>query len=604
MRARRLILRVSLALFVVCASTATIDAQVFYNSVLDSRTKAALAQYEATKAVHIAYLDSRVAEIDKHQATLAAAASEAIIAERDRKVAAVLGEDQRVDAADRLRRDVGSRLNAIVPGLVVICPKAPCRTGAAVPGADYDKIRDALMSLDAPDDTLRLVPRVLTAREQQLATLLGGEQPGRIEGTPWTLGWFCRVVFPTNNPQDAIILRNRLIQQHHLSSSNADKFMAFASTSCDEIAENRLAPSLSDIADAGRRETLLALSGFGGSAADEDATLMAVQLGRRIADIQTKAAALKSEIEGAEAIARGLKEQRDGLVKRWTTDATAAELAQVASCIAALLDDNRSAACKADASGATAEQFDTLFSAIAFLTTIADAGPELQRIREEEAFEVVQYLANPTQTRAEAEKQCKPGTGPAPAAINDAQKELVRLCLTDAVVRLVNIGERAGEISKGVPGRIAAFAVQIADADLKAEGIRLRARALAERANNLDAQRRALLRQAKSLMEVLDGDAGEAGNDSARLDRAVFRLADVIGRQQMDYELPVARYGFIGQREFAQRERAVTAGRYAISDALLMTLATSTSGGIKPEQVAGLLSAVGLTAVGITEVAK
>lgn len=609
--------RIGLSICVVVMLQTQAQAQIFYNSVLDARTKAALKHYETSKTAHLAYLDSRAAEIEEQQAILAAAATETVIAERDFTVATVLGEDERASAAGRLSGTVAGRINAIVPGVLILgsCTEKDCRNGSVQATADYENVRTILLTLDEPrSDGIRLPPSRIVAMEATLTKKLNGKQPtgGRPLPTQgWSLGWFCRNVFPTDTASQQRFLDDVLIRQESIPALEANLFAGLASTTCDEIAEYRLQSPRLSIANPETRRALSALGGWGDDAGDlaagspDEPTMPALELGRQILLVRMRAQALKTELQSAEAVARGLKKQRDELVKRSTTDKTADELRQTAGCIAKLLGDETSSECMPDASGATKEQLDTLFSVGAFMSELASAGPELQRIRQGEAFEVVQYLSDP-KLRTTAETQCvaaPPGT-PAPAALSDAQKSLVRLCLTDAVVRTVGVLERAAEIRDGVPGAIAGLAVQLADAEMKAASIRLRAAAVAERANSLDAQRRALLSEVKSLMEIREGDLRSAVKDPARLDRGVFHLAQSFGGARRAYQIEVVRYGFIGQREFAKRERVIAAGRYAISDALLETIGSSTEGGIKWEQVTGIVSALGLTAVGVTEASK
>lgn len=600
------------------------SAQLVYNAGLDARAKAALEQYEASKKAHLAYLDSRLGEVDQQQAVLTNAATEALIAERDRLATTILGEDERKEAAGRLRGAIAARMDAIIPELITAqgCTENGCRGGKLIRGADFDRVRAVLPQLDAPrSDNLRLAESELQLTEAELTKLLGQRRPTgdrRLPAAGWSLGWFCRDVFPRQTEQIDAFKQEMLVGREGLNATDAHNFVLVASGRCPQIAAAHFAPRFEDIRNRSTRRALLALGGWGdddsGAPVDEarsvDPILPTAELGRQILVVRTRTAALKLELETANAIARALKKKRDDLIKAWATNASQDELDRVASCITQLLGDRAEAACVKDASGATDHSVESLFSAITVLTNLADAGPDLQRIRQEEAFEVVQYLTDPIALRAKAQASCfpvPPGAAlaaAAPATEDEAEDRLRRLCITDAVVRTAGIVERAGEIRRGVPGEIAALAVQLADAELKAANIRLRAAALADRAASLDAQRRALLGEIKSLMEVFVGDAQAANTDRARLDRGVYRLADSFGHGRLGYEVEAVRYGFIGQREFGQRERAIATGRYAISDALLSTLASSTAGGIKPEQVAGIIATVGLTTVGVLEAVK
>ncbi len=614
--------RLCSALCVATGPGGAAGAQIFHNSVLDAQSKAAMQQYESVKAAHLAYIDSRVVEIDKQQATLVAAANEAIIAERDFAVTTILGEDERAGAPDRLRGEVGERLAEIIPGLVVSCITKPCLpSGTHTP--DYARVRKALESFDQTPDPLARTSSEILDDEAKLLKLLAGKKPtnGRTPpATGWSLAWFCREALPVDQDAQERLLSDELVGKMGMTGPDANEFLGEASTKCGQIADGREPFGFEGITDPNMLRALRALGGWGDDAAPEkapgDPTGLAAGLGPRILRVRAEAGKLKLELKDAEAVARGFRTKRDALLERWTTDRIAADLQRVANCAAALLQEKAKegaqapqTGCLKDAGGEPREGFETLFSALGFLTGLADLGPEIERLREEEAFEVVQYLADPAGTHSEAQKACAPaapGTTP-PATRTDAEKEadkrVVRLCLTDAVVRTAGIVERAGEIRDGVPGRIAELAVLLADAEMKAAAIRLRSAALAERAGNLDAQRRALLAEVKALMAI-DSDLDRAARDPARLDRGVIRLAESFEHDRLDYQQQVVRYGFIGQRAFAQRERAIISARYAISDALLSTIASSTEGGIKTEQVVGVVSALGLTAVGITEAVK
>jgi hypothetical protein len=172
------------------------------------------------------------------------------------------------------------------------------------------------------------------------------------------------------------------------------------------------------------------------------------------------------------------------------------------------------------------------------------------------------------------------------------------LCITDALVQTLGVVDRLGKIREGIPGKIAGLAVMLAEAQLESATIRLRAAALARRAANLEGQRRALLAELQSLMQAYS-DGTNAG--AAMVDRGVFRLGPSVSLGRVDYEKLVAQYGFIGQREFAERERAITAARYEVADALLGTIGAAAESGIRPGDIAGLLSALGVTTLAITE---
>lgn len=139
---------------------------------------------------------------------------------------------------------------------------------------------------------------------------------------------------------------------------------------------------------------------------------------------------------------------------------------------------------------------------------------------------------------------------------------------------------------------------------MKSAQIRLRAAALARRAANLEGRRSALLSELQSLVPALADVSSGATPTPARLDRAVFRLGESVRLGQADYARLSAEYGFIGQREFAERERAIASARYDIADALLSTLSASSQAGIRPADIAALLSAAGVTALGIKEIVE
>lgn len=589
------------------ALSGTAHAQLFYNSKLDARAKAALAQYEESKKAHLALLDARIADIGRQESALVDAAVRTNLAERDAAIAEVLGEDERAGAPARLRGITVSRINAIVPGTF------------DERLASTDQLRAVSNVLETIGSS-RVDPLSVPTQRRAHRVDMIKSQFGKAKRKPthgakdppsqddWTVGWYCRFVvlpFRKSGGSDVQFMNQVLVGEAGLPAEEAERAAGHSYNYCKEIAEPLIPPELPEGFQSDQAKfAMMALAGWkkDGSGikldAGEAAIRPALRLGLRIREVADETAALKKELAEAEAKAKRLKEERDKLVKLLGSNEIEAQLQVVTCFVLHVVGDD---SCPPEVAQEMPKALGSLGEVREELLKLTALGPELDRLKQEAVFDIIRHLGDPSALHALAAAGCKPGENPP----DDPEKRaaLGRVCVTDAVMRGLGLIDQAGKIRQGIPGKVAELAVTLADAELHAATVRQRAAALADRAANLDGQRRALIAELQSLMLAYD-DANSPAATSGRIDRGIVRLAQSVETGRANEERLTVRYGFIGQREFAQRERAIAAARYAMSDALLATMQASAAGGIKPEAVAQILGGLGLGANGIAEVVK
>jgi hypothetical protein len=219
------------------------------------------------------------------------------------------------------------------------------------------------------------------------------------------------------------------------------------------------------------------------------------------------------------------------------------------------------------------------------------------KARESALFEITTLLADP-QARAAAEKEnCGRPSG---AVAPEDMARATRVCLTASAMELLGVADRASHISAGRPGELAALGVRIADAQMRVGTAQARAAALTRRIENLASQRASLVNELNILLQAYA---------KLRQPRSDYRLALLdygrsIDNGRLPYERANDQLTLISLNEFASREEQVVKGRYALADGLLSTITSSTSAGLKPAEIAGFLSAIGISTVGIAEISR
>lgn len=585
----------------------TAQAQLLYDSKLDMRAKAALAQYEEAKKAHLALLDARIADIDRQEKGLVDAAVRTNLAERDAAIVEILGEDERASARARLRGITVSRINAIVPDTF---------DANLAETKQLKAVADVLTSIgNSRADPLSVPTQRLAQRVDMIKNRFRDAKRKPTHGVPnapsqadWTVGWYCRfVVLPYIVPGGDQQLLEILKNETGLPAKDAEDAARDSYNYCSEIAEPLMEPKLPDgFQSAQARFAMMALAGW--KTADSGITIdsteaairPALRLGVRIREVADQTAALKAELAEAEAKAKRLKEERDKLKKLLSGNEYEAQLQRVTCFVRDIVGD---AGCPEKVIAEAPKPLASLAEVRDALLQLTALGPELDKLKQDEVFDIIRYLGDPAGLRTLAVTHCQPGQPPADDAAKLELEDRVRLCTTDAVMRGLGLIDQAGKIRQGIPGKVAELAVTLADAELHATAVRQRASALADRAANLEGQRRALIAELRSLKLAYD-DANSAAATPGRIDRGIVRLAQSVDSGRAAEERLVVRYGFIGQREFADRERAIAAARYAMSDALLATLQASAAGGLKPEAVGQILAGLGLSARGITEIVE
>jgi len=160
--------------------------------------------------------------------------------------------------------------------------------------------------------------------------------------------------------------------------------------------------------------------------------------------------------------------------------------------------------------------------------------------------------------------------------------------------------DQARDVAAARPGHLAELAILIADAEGRVADAQARSNALTRRIDNLAAQRQALAAEVRLLLDA----RSRLGVDNVdpRGPLLVYAHSYDVGR--LVHRKFADRQQLIKLEGFNDREEQVVRARYAIADRLLGTVGTAAASGLKPQDAARFLAAVGVTTLGISEAAK
>jgi hypothetical protein len=612
------------------------QAQVFYNEKLDAQAKAAMTEYQAMRDTHLAMLKAREAGVTALSQRVDEAVVAAVRAERDLEVVRVLERPlarqgdipSRQEELDAL---LTGRIQAI-SGLTLAQLRAPDvdfrrelidRAGIVTTGREGHAYRPSVVFGEAAaqrvmgeDHQFFDGPRPPAQVPAERDRPKGGERvvPGdKPEG--FTYATFCETV------------------PDILGMSGAQQGEAFAALRAD--------PRLKDLEDpvprvriaqrllnqicphfhAARRlkaktgpgyNQLKALAGIGLSPEDigDSTGLDAIDLGLSIGQLRSDLGLANAEVKKAQGELKRLKEAQKAL-KKAMEDRSASDVQAAAARIVGIVGKPPSAPAAPVALAGTAEPASgsqaqpaaasdscsgPVTLACARQTAEAYGLASFDKARESALFEIAALLADP-QARADA---AKANCGPPAADVSDEQiAQATRICLTKSAMDILALRDRAADIAAGRPGELAELAVLITDAQMRVAVAEAKAAALTKRIDNLDAQRAALVNELNILLQA------KTHLDQGRDYRvALLDYGRSVDKGRLAYERAGDQFTLIALNEFAAREEQVVKGRYALIDGLVATITSSTAAGLKPQELAAFLSAIGVSTLGIAEAAQ
>ncbi len=577
--------------FVLLASTSVpAGAQIFYNKGADERAKAALDEYRASRDAHLRIFKTRRDALATRGRALDDAIAGAIRAERDWEVAELL-ELQPAAQTIRVTRKVDERLLQIT-------------------GLSYGEIQNAILNggsanglllakagLEVRDKSGLLPPQIpsgFTFDEKNAKKWLSSYPSAyeKLSGTTGagkgTMRAFCeqKVISSPLNNNPVKSAGEVLAVITPLGIARPVDVALVVTGICGSLVTHIRSDAARQ--DSGANSALRALAGYALPIDDPMPMSESVRLGQDLTRLQARLDEADAEIDTQKARAEELKKNRKAVKDAAEAAAKSGAKATVTDAAAGLAraigkaPDNAAIgkACEGELTLSCAREVAEALGAVSF-----------DRLRASVAVEIAGYLADPVALAQAAKDKC--GTVP-------ASEEAKRVCLAHAGLETLRVLDQANEVSSGRPGQLAELAILITDAESRVADAQAKSTALIREIGNLDAQRRALVGEAELLRQARLALAANVNDPRA----AVLILARSYEEGRLTYQQNADRAQLLKLEGFNDREEEAVTGRYAIVDGLLQTVSSATAAGLKPEDAARFLAAIGVTTLGISEAVK
>ncbi|WP_373928457.1 hypothetical protein QTN93_15075 [Sphingomonas aerolata] len=561
--------------------------QFLYNQKADDQAKAALDEYRTSRDAHLGIFKTRRDTLTTLANRLDEAITASVRADRDAVVIEVLDLSPTAQV-ERLKDKTDRRLESITgfkrSELVTAAPASTIGIlldGAGL-GPRIEGVRPFIMPSSFSEESAQNLLKDFPGAHEKLLASAGA-------GGSFFYKDFCHkqvIRDPAANPPVKPLLDVIAIIRG-LGIEPPVPVAAQVTAICNDVVKSD-ASQIVLPAD----EKYNALKGLAGYELSSDLTMLttseAVMLGQNLSALKGELDKAKGEIKAQASKAAPLKAARAALEKARENGAW--------DQVSKLADDLAKALGKPDQGGdATASE--PACGGKITMQCARDVAEQLglvdfDRLRASVAAEIAGYLADPDALAKATESKCgKPGV------LTD---ETRRVCLAFAGMETLRLLDQARDVAARRPGQIAELAILITSAESRIADAQARSTGLVRRIDNLAAQRQALVTEVRLLSDARE--PLDRSDVDARGPLLVFARSYDEGR--LPYDRLFDRQQLLKLQSFNDREEQVVRARYAIADGLLQTVSTATASGLKPEDAAGFLSAIGITTLGITEAVK
>ena len=602
----------SAAMFLASA----VHGQLLYNEKLDNQAKAALAEYAAMRDAHLNLLKERQASVTALSKRVDEAAIAAIQAERDREIVRILAVPEAGGNSNGRKLELSHLIDQRIRHVAGVDPnelKSLQGPGAALLGMAGIRVSGLQEEAFTPSIAPVLDEAVAARQMDELHKYFGGRNDGH-----FTYAKYCEEAVPDlqglSGPDQDSRIAAFLDSQALKDVPAANRYSASLRLIMQVCPPVHFAKRQKELRKSlegdGRLLALKALAGIGLSHAEaaQAGSEPAIDLGLSIQDLRPALEVAAQEVKKSQRELKQLKDEQKKLEEALKKGIVADIQSAAANIVAivgkapeestgpppALSGGPSIASAQADAGVDDCLYKVTLACARQLAETLGLAS--FAKARESALFEIAALLADPKQRAEAAQQNC----GSPASGIDETQAaRATRVCLTQSAMALLGVADRASHIQAGRPGELAALAIRIADAQMRVGTAEARAAALTRRIDNLAMQRAALVSELNILFQArknLDRDS------DYRI--ALLNYARSVDQGRMAYERTGEQFTLIALDEFAVREQQIVRGRYAVIDGLLATITSSTAAGIKPSELAGFLSALGITTLGIAKAAQ
>lgn len=623
----------------LCSAPA--QAQFLHNPQAEEQANAALDEYHSTRNAHLALFKARSDALAAMATRLEAAIATALRSERDATIVDVL-QAPRAQRAGALGEQIDERISAIVGG----------DGNAKLLKNTTDPLLEAL--LNRADITSRINgrrPFVFTDPsrfdETEAARIIGEAHaritaatagPGTFKYQDLCINRLIRAATPAA-PRGVIGVAQMVAELKLMgltASLPADKDLkqiAFdLAVVCGRVLEvQEQAQFLEGLKQAPRNyQPFISLAGYA-VASDQynGAPSVAIRMGQTLFALKDELDTARNDVKTATDLAKKLKDQQTAL-KEAANRGAKAEITKYACELVKLIgtpmieEGAASLSClDKDKAGTTGEATALAGSVIPVATITAPPAPaaaddlksidlceqrvtlgcartiaeelglaSFDRLRAEIAYEIAGYLSDPDALANTAAEICKPTD-------MDGTAKNKRICMTQAGIETLDLLDQISGIATGQPGRLAELALLITDAENRIADAEARAASLSQQIDNLASQRQALAAELRILLA-----ADHMLEQRADPRRALLVVARSYDEGRIAFQQGADRQQLLRLAGFNVREEKATRGRYAIADGLLGTVSTATKSGLTSEDAARFLAAIGVTTLGVAEVAK